>query len=160
MPTFPVSSMIILSEPAVSNLILKPLDDTLVKISKKLKVTYSRYADDITFSGDSAAVWMLKPLQAQLARLGYELDPKKTNIFRKGRRQTVTGAVVNEKVNLARPLRKKLRAAVHRRINGKQAQMHGQPLSDQALKGHLAYLSMLSPNHAKPLLEQLKALDE
>jgi retron-type reverse transcriptase len=143
-----------------NGLILKPMDDTLTKISEKISVSYSRYADDVTFSGDSAAVWMLKPLESQLARLGYELDAKKTNIFRKGRRQTVTGAVVNEKVTLARPLRKKLRAAVHRRVNGAVPTMHGRPLSDQALKGYLAYLSMLSPEHAKPLLAKLEGLKE
>jgi retron-type reverse transcriptase len=148
------------TSPAVSNLILKPLDDTLVKTSNKLSVSYSRYADDVTFSGDGAAVWMLKPLKTHLSRLGYQLDPKKTNIFRKGRRQTVTGAVVNAKVTLARPLRKMLRAAVHRRVNGGQPSMHGQPLSDQALKGYLAFLSMLSLEHAKPLLAQLEALGE
>jgi hypothetical protein len=126
------------NSPAVSNLVLKPIDETLIKISKKLGVVYSRYVDDVTFSGDSAAVWMLKPLQTHLSRLGYELEPKKTNIFRKGRRQTVTGAVVNENVTLARPLRKKLRAAVHRRINGEQPQMHERPLNDQALRGYLA----------------------
>jgi retron-type reverse transcriptase len=148
------------TSPAVSNLILKSLDQTLLNISEKLEVSYSRYADDFTFSGDSAAVWMLKPLQYCLTKIGYELDPKKTNIFRRGRRQTVTGAVVNEKVSLARPLRKKLRAAVHRRTKGDQPEIHGQQLSDEALKGHIAYLNMLSPEHAKPLLAKLEALDD
>jgi RNA-directed DNA polymerase len=144
------------TSPAVSNILLKPLDDSLAKIAQKLNISYSRYADDITFSGGSAAVWMLKPLEKNLAKMGYELDPKKTNIFRKGRRQTVTGAVVNQKISLARPLRKKLRAAVHNRLNGRQPTMHGQPLSDQALKGYLSYLLMLAPEHANPLLEKLR----
>jgi retron-type reverse transcriptase len=148
------------TSPAVSNLILKRLDDILSDIAGKLSVSYSRYADDITFSGDGAAVWMLKPLENHLTKLGYELDSKKTNIFRKGRRQTVTGAVVNQKVSLARPLRKNLRAAVHRRLNGEQPTMHGQPLSDQSLRGYLAFLSMLSPEYAKPLLVKLEALEE
>ncbi len=144
------------SSPAVSNILLKPLDDSLAKIAHKLDISYSRYADDITFSGGSAAVWMLKPLEKSLAKMGYELDPKKTNIFRKGRRQTVTGVVVNQKISLARPLRKKLRAAVHRRLNDQQPTMYGQPLSDQALKGYLSYLLMLAPEHANPLLKKLQ----
>ena len=84
-------------------------------------MNYSRYADDITFSGDDAAVWMLKPLATILSQNGYELDDKKTNIFRKGRRQSVTGLVVNQDVNIARPLKRKLRAAIHRRSNGEEA---------------------------------------
>ena len=145
------------TSPAVSNILLKPLDDSLAKIAQKLDISYSRYADDITFSGGSAAVWMLKPLEKNLAKMGYELDPKKTNIFRNGRRQTVTGAVVNQKISLARPLRKKLRAAVHHRLNGRQPTMHGQPLSDQALKGYLSHLLMLAPEHANPLLDKLRS---
>jgi retron-type reverse transcriptase len=135
-------------------------DISLNSIAKKLNVTYSRYADDLTFSGDSAAVWMLKPLRSYLTRLGYELDPKKTNIFRKGRRQTVTGIVVNSKINIARPLRKRLRAAVYRRINGNQPFLHDKKLSDAALNGYINYLKMISPEKAGFLLTQLRGCPE
>ena len=144
------------TSPAVSNLILRGVDKALSGIAGKLDVSYTRYADDLTFSGDSASVWMLRPVIEHLRRLGYELDPKKTNIFRKGRRQTVTGAVVNEKVNLARPLRKVLRAAVDHRINGKEPFFQGKPMTDAALNGYLSYLKMLSPESAEPLLAKLR----
>ena len=137
---------------------MRNLDASLSQIASKLDVTYTRYADDLTFSGKSAAVWMLKPLNSMLARLGYELDPKKTNIFRKGRRQIVTGAVVNTKVNLARPLRKILRSAVDYRIKGKQPSFHGKPMNDAMLNGYISYLNMLSPESAAPLIAKLKAI--
>jgi retron-type reverse transcriptase len=145
------------TSPAVSNLIMRDLDGSLDRIATKLDVTYTRYADDLTFSGQSAAVWMLKPLKTHLAKLGYELDPKKTNIFRKGRRQVVTGAVVNQKVNLARPLRKLLRAAVDHRVKGKQPFFHGKPMIDAVLYGYLSYLKMLSPESAEQLISKLRA---
>jgi len=148
------------TSPAVSNLIMAGFDISLNSIAKKLNVTYSRYADDLTFSGDPAAVWMLKPLRSYLTRLGYELDPKKTNIFRKGRRQTVTGIVVNSKINIARPLRKRLRAAVYRRINGNQPFLHDKKLSDAALNGYINYLKMISPEKAGFLLTQLRGCPE
>lgn len=144
------------TSPAVSNLIMKGLDASLNSIASKLDVTYTRYADDMTFSGQSPAVWMLKPLKAHLKKLGYELDPKKTNIFRKGRRQIVTGAVVNTKVNLARPLRKILRAAVDHRVKGKEPFFQGRPMNDAVLNGYVAYLNMLSPESAAPLISRLK----
>lgn len=144
------------TSPAVSNLIMRNLDASLNGIATKLDVTYTRYADDLTFSGNSAAVWMLRPLKSHLEKLGYELDPKKTNIFRKGRRQIVTGAVVNAKVNLARPLRKILRAAVDHRANGKQPFFQGRPMNDAVLNGYIAYLNMLSPESAAPLISRLK----
>lgn len=148
------------TSPAVSNLIMRNLDASLGRIAAKLDVTYTRYADDLTFSGQSSAVWMLKPLKAHLAKLGYELDPKKTNIFRKGRRQVVTGAVVNQKVNLARPLRKLLRAAVDHRVKGHQPFFQGKPMSDAALNGYLSYLKMLSPESASPLISKLRGSPE
>lgn len=148
------------TSPAVSNLIMRGFDKALSGIATKLGVSYTRYADDLTFSGDSATVWMLRPVIKHLRNLGYELDPKKTNIFRKGRRQTVTGAVVNEKVNLARPLRKMLRAAVDHRIKGKEPFFQGKPLTDAALNGYLSYLKMLSPESAEPLLAKLKEVPE
>ena len=144
------------TSPAVSNLIMRNLDASLNGIAAKLDVTYTRYADDLTFSGEDAAVWMLKPLKSHLEKLGYELDPKKTNIFRKGRRQIVTGAVVNSKVNLARPLRKILRAAVDHRVKGKQPFFQGRPMNDAVLNGYVAYLNMLSPESAAPLISRLK----
>ena len=140
----------------MSNLILKRLDGSLSKIASNLNVNYSRYADDLTFSGGDAAVWMLKPLKVLLAQNGYELDDKKTNIFRKGRRQSVTGLVVNEQVNMARPLKKKLRAAVHARLEGRQPTWNGSPISDVALKGHISFLSMVSPEYGLKLREKLE----
>ena len=144
------------TSPAVSNLILKRLDSSLSKIASNLTVNYSRYADDLTFSGGDAAVWMLKPLKVLLAQNGYELDDKKTNIFRKGRRQSVTGLVVNEQVNMARPLKKKLRAAVHARVEGRQPIWSGKPISDVALKGHISFLSMVSPEYGLKLRQKLE----
>ena len=144
------------TSPAVSNLILKRLDGSLSKIASNLNVNYSRYADDLTFSGGDAAVWMLKPLKVLLAQNGYELDNKKTNIFRKGRRQSVTGLVVNEQVNMARPLKKKLRAAVHARVEGRQAIWNGKPISDVALKGHISFLSMVSPEYGLKLRQKFE----
>ena len=143
------------TSPVVSNLILRNFDASLLKISSKVGVNYSRYADDITFSGDDAAVWMLKPLATILSQNGYELDDKKTNIFRKGRRQSVTGLVVNQDVNIARPLKRKLRAAIHRRLNGEEATWNGKPISDIALKGHVAFLRMISPEYGALMQEKL-----
>ena len=144
------------TSPAVSNLILRRLDGSLSKIASNLNVNYSRYADDLTFSGGDAAVWMLKPLKVLLAQNGYELDDKKTNIFRKGRRQSVTGLVVNEQVNMARPLKKKLRAAVHARVEGRQPIWNDKPISDVALKGHISFLSMVSPEYGLKLRQKLE----
>ena len=144
------------TSPMISNLILQSLDLQLLKISKKLNVNYTRYADDITFSGDSAAVWMLKPLKGILKKHNYELDDKKTNIFRKGRRQSVTGVVVNQKLSLPRPIKRRLRAAVHNRSLGQPAKFHNKPINDQQLLGYLTFYSMIEPKAGKKLIKKFK----
>ena len=143
------------TSPALANIVLTPIDRALETIAGRLGVAYSRYADDLTFSGSSAAVWMIKPATSLLAKLDYAIDDKKTNIFRAGRRQVVTGLVVNHKVNLARPLRRRLRAAVHMRVAGKAPHWRGAPLTDDQLRGHLGHLAMVAPQEAAALARKL-----
>lgn len=144
------------SSPAVANLVLRGMDRRLTGIAQKLGVTYTRYADDLTFSGGDEAVWMLKPSGRMLGELGYALDREKTNIFRRGRRQTVTGLVVNDIAGLARPLRRKLRAAVHRRCTGQPPEMRGKAVTDEQLRGWLAFLAMLAPAEAAAHRDRLR----
>jgi len=101
------------TSPALLNRVLYKSDQILEAESKKRSCNYSRYADDLTFSGDYGAIKMLGVSKGVLGRIGLVLDPKKTNIFRKGRRQAVTGLVVNQQVSVARRIRRRLRAAVH-----------------------------------------------
>ena len=144
------------TSPAIANVILRPMDEALSKASKNIGVAYTRYADDVSFSGDKAL--SLLPFARQIAsQLGYEFDRKKTNVFRKGRRQLVTGLVVNEKPNMAKPLRKRLRAAVHARINGKPVHWNGKEMTDAELQGRIAFLAQTQPEEARRLQEALKA---
>ena len=64
-------------------------------------------------------------------------------------RQVVTGLVVNDKPNLPRRLRRKLRAAVDQRVRTGQATWHGKPVSDAKLLGLLAHLNLVQPEEAR-----------
>ena len=87
-----------------------------------------------------------------LTRINLELDPKKTNIFRRGRRQLCTGLVVNENVNIPRKVRKLLRAAVHAFQAGKNVTWNGEMTTLSSLRGRLEFLRMVSPRNASDLL--------
>lgn len=144
------------TSPAVANVILRPMDEAISKASRNIGVAYTRYADDVSFSGDKAL--SILPFARQIAsQLGYEFDKKKTNVFRKGRRQLVTGLVVNEKPNMAKPLRKRLRAAVHARVSGKPVHWNGKEMTDAELQGRIAFLAQTQPEEARRLQEALKA---
>jgi hypothetical protein len=137
------------TSPAIANIVLSRVDWALTKAAAKYDITYTRYADDLTFSGHGDTQKIIPFAARLLAELGYELDPRKINIFRRGRRQIVTGLVVNEKVNLPRTLRRKLRAAVHNRSAGRGVHWHGKRMGDAELIGRIAFLNQVRPDEAK-----------
>lgn len=145
------------SSPALLNLVLWRSDAVLSEEARRRGCQYTRYADDLTFSGDHGAVEMLGVCKRTLRQIGLELDPRKTNIFRRGRRQITTGLVVNERVSVPRRIRRRLRAAVHRVEQGAVPHWHDTDQSRSALMGRLAFLQMVHPETGKALRERLLA---
>jgi hypothetical protein len=101
--------------PIISDLIAHPMDVRLAQLAKKHRLTYSRYADDLTFSTGQkqfpAAVAGPDPgkptrwlpggeLTATITKAGFRVHPGKTRMQFSINRQTVTGLTVNEKVNI------------------------------------------------------------
>jgi retron-type reverse transcriptase len=99
--------------PVITNLITHSLDIRLAKLAKKCSCTYSRYADDITFStrknkfstllvniDETYEVSIGKKLRNEIERAGFKINYKKTRSQFKDSRQDVTGLVVNKKVNI------------------------------------------------------------
>ena len=87
--------------------------------------------------------------------LGYKIKDRKTNIYRRGRRQMVTGIVVNVKLNLPRRLRRRLRAAVDHVARGGQPHWNNRPLSSQELEGRLSFLRLVQPAEATKLKHKI-----
>lgn len=111
--------------PIVSNLIAHLLDIRLVQIARKYKCKYSRYADDITFSTnqkifppeiatrEGVDVQLGKKIIDQVTRSGFKIHPTKSRLCYRDTRQTVTGLVVNEKVNVRPEYYRYARAMAH-----------------------------------------------
>jgi len=144
------------TSPAIGNIVLDRIDRILLKVAGKFGIQYTRYADDLTFSGHGETHRILPFVQRLLEELGYHLDRAKVNIFRKGRRQLVTGLVVNNKPNLPRRLRRRLRAAVHHRTTGKQPFWHDRAMDDSELHGRISFLHLVQPLEAQKHLSALK----
>lgn len=134
------------TSPGVCNAVLKRLDHRLTGLGRKYGFAYSRYADDLTFSGDDPT--HLKALLSLARRVlreeGFQARPDKTRVMRAGRRQTVTGVTVNRDAGLSRVERRRLRAAIHQLDPSDQK-------TRQRLAGKIAYLNMLNPTQAAPL---------
>ena len=101
------------TSPAISNLVMRDFDETIASWCSKQDIAYTRYCDDMTFSGafDAQAVKAL--VKAMLYKKGMTLNPQKTRLASKDQRQLVTGVVVNAKVQTARPYRRKLRQTLY-----------------------------------------------
>lgn len=87
------------TSPAISNLVCKELDRRLFSYAVKNTYRYTRYADDITLSGDVDISESYKFLQRIFLENGFFINESKTRVMRRGARQLVTGVVVNKKLN-------------------------------------------------------------
>lgn len=101
------------TSPAVSNLVMKPFDEYMGNWCREREIQYTRYCDDMTFSGEFSTREVKHKVRGFLAAYGFELNARKTKLQKKCQRQTVTGIVVNEKTQVSRGYRKKLRAEVY-----------------------------------------------
>ncbi len=102
------------TSPAITNIICRKMDQRLAGIAKKLGFTYTRYADDMTFSGPKELRSSLNKLMWQVKAVikneDFQLHPMKTRIMTTGARKEVTGIVVNEKASVPRKKLKAFRA--------------------------------------------------
>lgn len=108
------------TSPTLSNFICIKLDKELARFCLKNNLNYSRYADDLTFSSDNFISDNLRTEIFQIIRSHkFEINQKK--VFKKTNhaKQTVTGIIVNEKLNIDRKYLKKVRAMLHdAQLNG------------------------------------------
>ncbi|MBC5782330.1 RNA-directed DNA polymerase [Ramlibacter sp. USB13] len=105
------------TSPALANLCAFGLDLRLDGLAWRFGAHYSRYADDIVFSGPRELAARSRNLQAWVEAIvraeGFTLHPGKTRRMRAHHRQQVTGVVVNERPNVARDAYDRLRARLH-----------------------------------------------
>lgn len=104
------------TSPTLTNILCYALDKKLSGLAKRFGATYSRYADDITFSSNKSIFKkeaFLSELQRIITSQGLTINEKKTRLQEKEYRQEVTGLIVNEKVNTYRRYVKQLRMWLH-----------------------------------------------
>ena len=148
------------TSPALSNLLARRLDARLTGLAHKLGFTYTRYADDLTFSGDAEAAaktaYLLTRIRHLVADERLTVNEKKTRVQRPGAQQTVTGIVVNQRPNVPRAKVRQLRAILHdaRRNGLDAANREGRDNFVDWLGGMIAYVSMVNPGRGRELREQ------
>ncbi|TAG78506.1 MAG: RNA-directed DNA polymerase [Burkholderiales bacterium] len=141
------------TSPALANLCAHSLDVRLNALAESFNATYTRYADDLVFSGDEGIASEPREFvclaRAIVSDEGFQLNTEKTRIMRKSARQAFAGLVVNEKINLPRCDYDQLKAAVHR------ATLRSTSEEVSKLLGRIAWLRQNSPHRADKLRSKL-----
>lgn len=101
------------TSPAISNLVMRPFDEYMECWCGERGITYTRYCDDMTFSGDFDPEPVKRKVYGYLRAMGFEPNKKKTRALCQGKRQVVTGIVVNQKTQVPLHYRRALRQELY-----------------------------------------------
>lgn len=101
------------TSPYLSNLIFKDADAAIAAYCKEQKIRYTRYADDMSFSGDFDENKLLLKVTEIVGKLNLQINKNKTKLMTSNMRQAVTGIVVNEKPQVVFHKRNELRQAMY-----------------------------------------------
>jgi retron-type reverse transcriptase len=149
------------TSPTLTNILCKKLDRRLNGLAKRFGATYTRYADDITFSS-LHNIYNDDQFNQELKRIIEEdqnlvINPKKTRLQKVGYRQEATGLIVNEKVNVHRRYVKQIRMWLYYwEKYGYQKAEHIFKLDYISDKGHIKNINAHLVNVLDGKLEFLK----
>ena len=153
------------TSPAIANLIASRLDARLAGLIKTFNGdwSYTRYADDLTFSTSNPEPEIGK-LIAAVNHISndekFVIKSEKTRIMRAPRRQSVTGLLVGDQVRIPKATIKNMRALFYN-IESKGQEVVSEEIKKNALNvahGYWAYLYMVNPKQADKYLKKHKWL--
>ena len=151
------------TSPSLSNQVARRLDRRLSGLATKLGIAYTRYADDLTFSGDGELEDRIGYLMARVRHIaedeGFVVNEAKSRVLRRNAAQIVTGLVVNDRPGVARKEVRRLRAILNRaRTEGLERQnREHRPNFVAWLRGKIAFVAMARPDVGAVLLADLEA---
>ena len=147
------------SSPIITNLICQVLDMHILKIAKKYRTDYTRYADDLTFSTNWADFLKVQErfiaeLSSVIEKAGFAINEKKTRLLFRDSRQAVTGLVVNKKVNVNRDYVKRTKAMAHSLYTTGAFTIDGIEGTINQLEGRFSFIDQL--DHYNNKLDEAK----
>lgn len=176
------------ASPAITTLIAYKMDKRLEGLAKKMGFTYTRYADDLTFSSnldlksdnkntekntDKIIGSLLYFVKKVVTSEGFEVHPDKTHVMRKGNQQKVTGIIVNQntdnKLGIDRKLLRKFRAFLHQTSKigwqnsddnsmSKDKKWGNKPDPKQAALGFASFIKMVDAEKGEKFMEQINSI--
>ncbi|MDQ3822180.1 MAG: reverse transcriptase family protein, partial [Actinomycetota bacterium] len=153
------------TSPDFANFAAYFLDVRLSRLTQSIGATYTRYADDLTFSGAAVGDPQARRLVEHIIRSeNFSFNDEKERFLVPSHRQTVTGIVVNEKANWPRDRRRWLRQEVHyleRFGVDSHLERRGSARAryKEFIYGHVYALNTVRPTEARDLLARLDRVD-
>ncbi|MBP3362035.1 MAG: RNA-directed DNA polymerase [Clostridia bacterium] len=100
------------TSPVISNIIMREFDNTVGAWCRQRNICYTRYCDDMTFSGELNREEIIDFVKKELKKMGFFLNDKKTAFIHDGQKKIVTGIVINKKLNTSKKYRKQVRQEI------------------------------------------------
>jgi RNA-directed DNA polymerase len=145
------------TSPALANLCAWRLDARLTALARCAGAVYTRYADDLAFSGGRTFERSARRFQVQVIRTaldeGFDVNARKTRFMRAGVRQQLCGMVVNARPNIRRDEYDRLKAILHHCAReGPQSQNHENVSDFRAhLLGRIGWVAQVNPTRGARL---------
>lgn len=150
------------TSPALANLCAYRIDCRLAGLATSAGAQYTRYADDLAFSGGPEFERRVERFSIHVAAIlpeeGFTANHRKTRIMRQGVRQHLAGLVVNQRVNVSRAGFDSLKAILTNcvRLGPETQNLHRHPRFRAHLEGRVGFVEMINPGRG----ERLRAILE
>ncbi len=145
------------ASPALANLCAYRVDCRLSGLAKSVGVEYTRYADDLAFSGNEAFERCVDRFSTHVAAIlleeGFAVHFRKTRVMRQGVRQHLAGLVVNQHMNVMRPDFDLLKATLTNciRLGPESQNRDAHPRFRSHLEGRVGFVEMINPVRGRRL---------
>ena len=153
------------TSPALANLAAFRFDCRLSGLARAVGADYTRYADDLLFSGEQNSPCHSSRFQTKIAIIalqeGFQINHRKTQTMPQSQRQSAAGLILNEKANARRAEYDRLKAILHNcQRFGPASQNHqAHPQFEAHLRGRVEWLSSLNPKWGEKLRNTCQHID-
>lgn len=154
------------TSPMLANLVAKDIDNKLIEIADRNHLIFTRYADDLVFSGGIAnPKEVISEVYRILSNHGFKPNFNKTKFIRKGHRKIITGVCMNDRIiRVPRSYKNTIRQELYY-IEKFGIQEHCKRIGYQnvvsyilRLEGKINYVKIIEPNKGNFFLKRLREL--
>jgi hypothetical protein len=152
------------TSPALANLCCWRVDCRLAGLAASTGATYTRYADDLAFSGSEDLEKRVERFSMHVAAVlleeGFAVNHRKTRIMRQGVRQHLAGLVVNQHMNVSRANFDTLKATLTNcaRLGPESQNLAGHANFRAHLEGRVGFVESINPVRGARLRAILKRI--